>query len=49
MTGWLDDKHVVFGEVADKESMRVVKGLEATDNPRKKKGQDPIIVAAGQL
>jgi peptidylprolyl isomerase len=30
VTSWLDGKHVVFGEVADEESMRVVKALEAT-------------------
>lgn len=30
MTTWLDGKHVVFGEVADEESMRVVRALEAT-------------------
>ncbi|RKF58932.1 Peptidyl-prolyl cis-trans isomerase, mitochondrial [Erysiphe neolycopersici] len=30
VTSWLDKKHVVFGEVADSESMRVVKALEVT-------------------
>ena len=30
VTSWLDGKHVVFGEVADKQSMDVVKALEAT-------------------
>lgn len=30
VTNWLNDKHVVFGKVADDESMRVVKELEAT-------------------
>jgi peptidylprolyl isomerase len=30
VTSWLDGKHVVFGEVADDESMQVVRGLEAT-------------------
>jgi peptidylprolyl isomerase len=29
-TSWLDGRHVVFGEVADEESMKVVKALEAT-------------------
>ncbi|KAK3393256.1 cyclophilin-like domain-containing protein [Podospora didyma] len=29
-TSWLDGRHVVFGEVADDESMNVVKALEAT-------------------
>jgi len=30
VTSWLDGKHVVFGEVADKASMKVVTDLEAT-------------------
>ncbi|KAK4240442.1 peptidyl-prolyl cis-trans isomerase [Achaetomium macrosporum] len=30
VTSWLDGRHVVFGEVADNDSMRVVKALEAT-------------------
>jgi len=30
VTSWLDGKHVVFGEVADDESMKVVKELEST-------------------
>lgn len=30
VTSWLDGKHVVFGEVADSESMKVVQDLEAT-------------------
>ena len=29
VTSWLDGKHVVFGEVADQESMNVVKAVEA--------------------
>ncbi|KAI9924727.1 phosphatidylinositol transfer protein csr1 [Aspergillus wentii] len=29
VTSWLDGKHVVFGEVADEESMKVVKEIEA--------------------
>jgi len=29
VTSWLDGKHVVFGEVADAESMQVVKEIEA--------------------
>ncbi|KAE8339904.1 hypothetical protein BDV24DRAFT_135184 [Aspergillus arachidicola] len=29
VTSWLDGKHVVFGEVADDESFRVVKEIEA--------------------
>jgi peptidylprolyl isomerase len=30
VTSWLNGRHVVFGEVADEESMNVVKALEAT-------------------
>jgi peptidylprolyl isomerase len=30
VTSWLDGKHVVFGEVADDSSMKVVQELEAT-------------------
>lgn len=29
VTSWLDGKHVVFGKVADDESMKVVKEIEA--------------------
>ncbi|CAG8925157.1 unnamed protein product [Penicillium salamii] len=32
VTSWLDGKHVVFGEVADEESLRVVMALQATGN-----------------
>lgn len=28
VTSWLDNKHVVFGEVSDEQSMQVVKALE---------------------
>jgi cyclophilin family peptidyl-prolyl cis-trans isomerase len=50
-TAWLDGKHVVFGEVADKDSLRVVKGIEAAGSssvwvPYFKK---PTIDACGQL
>ncbi|NGO74259.1 peptidylprolyl isomerase [Streptomyces sp. YC504] len=29
VTGWLDGKHVVFGEVADEDSMKLVKKIES--------------------
>ncbi|KAI9885569.1 MAG: HOG (high osmolarity glycerol) pathway protein [Watsoniomyces obsoletus] len=54
-TDWLDGKHVVFGEVADEESMRVVKALEATGDsggapkfPRSSP-KAPVITDCGQL
>jgi len=51
VTGWLDGKHVVFGEVADASSMHVVKSLEATGSSSGKIKYDrvPTIVNCGQL
>jgi cyclophilin family peptidyl-prolyl cis-trans isomerase len=48
-TSWLDGRHVVFGEVADDESMRVVMALEATgsSNGNIKYDQKPTIVDCG--
>ncbi|KAI9778704.1 MAG: phosphatidylinositol transfer protein csr1 [Geoglossum umbratile] len=50
VTGWLDGKHVVFGEVADDASMHVVKSLEATGSREGKIDykQVPTIVSCGQ-
>jgi len=50
VTSWLDGKHVVFGEVADTESLRVVKAIEATGSNSGKIefSKPPTIVAAGQ-
>jgi len=53
-TSWLDGKHVVFGEVADRESQLIVKAIEATGtssgtiNPEYQKNA-PTIVGAGEL
>ena len=51
VTGWLDGKHVVFGEVADDESMKVVRAIEATGSTSGKISYkvEPTITAAGQL
>jgi peptidylprolyl isomerase len=51
VTSWLDGRHVVFGEVADEESMKVVKALEATGSSSGsiKFQKRPTIVKAGQL
>jgi len=50
VTSWLDGKHVVFGEVADQESLNVVKALEATGSGSGKVNysKKPTIDAAGQ-
>ncbi|CAF9929548.1 MAG: phosphatidylinositol transfer protein csr1 [Alectoria fallacina] len=49
VTSWLDGKHVVFGEVADSESMKVVKAIEATGSASGKvQYKDPVITKAGQ-
>lgn len=50
VTGWLDGKHVVFGEVADKDSMKIVKAIEATGSTSGKiqYTKDPVITKAGQ-
>jgi peptidylprolyl isomerase len=47
----LDGRHVVFGEVADDESMRVVKALEATGSGSGaiKYNKKPTIVDSGEL
>jgi peptidylprolyl isomerase len=49
VTSWLDGKHVVFGEVADAESMNVVKALEATGSGSGKVSysKKPTIVNSG--
>lgn len=51
VTGWLDGKHVVFGEVADDESMKVVKAIEACGSSSGKISytKDPVITKSGEL
>ena len=50
VTSWLDGKHVVFGEVADDESMKVVKAIEAAGSKtgKIKYSKLPTITGAGQ-
>lgn len=46
----MDGKHVVFGEVADTESMKIVKAIEATGSSSGKVQytKEPTITKAGQ-
>jgi len=50
VTSWLDGRHVVFGEVADEESMNVVRAIEAvgTKNGNPKYKNKPTITDAGE-
>ena len=50
VTSWLDGKHVVFGEVADDESMKVVKAIEAAGSStgKIKYNKIPTITGAGE-
>ena len=49
VTSWLDGKHVVFGEVADPESKKVVRSIEACGSQTGgiKYKQAPTIVKSG--
>lgn len=51
VTSWLDGKHVVFGEVADEESMKVVAEIEAVGSSSGaiRSNVKPTIVSAGEL
>ena len=51
VTSWLDGKHVVFGEVADEQSMNVVRALEAAGSGSGKVqyNKKPTIVKSGVL
>ncbi|EMC99803.1 hypothetical protein BAUCODRAFT_101885 [Baudoinia panamericana UAMH 10762] len=48
VTSWLDGKHVVFGEVADQDSMKVVKAIESCGQSSGSTGStNPMIDDAG--
>ncbi|WP_069770294.1 MULTISPECIES: peptidylprolyl isomerase [unclassified Streptomyces] len=49
VTGWLDGKHVVFGEVADEDSMALVKKIEALGSSSGNTSAKITISASGQL
>lgn len=50
-TSWLDGKHVVFGKVADDESFKVVKEIEAlgSSSGAVRSAVKPTIVDSGEL
>lgn len=51
MTSWLDGKHVVFGEVADDDSFKIVKEIEAlgSNTGSVRSSVKPTIVDSGEL
>ncbi|MER5198527.1 peptidylprolyl isomerase [Streptomyces sp. NPDC002755] len=49
VTGWLDGKHVVFGEVADEDSMALVKKIESYGSGSGKTSAKITIASSGQL
>ncbi|KAF8464401.1 peptidyl-prolyl cis-trans isomerase [Kalaharituber pfeilii] len=49
VTSWLDGKHVVFGEVADEDSKKIVKMLEATGSSSGEVKRKPTIIKAGEI
>merc|ERR1712227_719510 len=48
VTSWLDGRHVVFGEVADSESVSVVKSIEACGSSSGSTKGNPMISTSGQ-
>lgn len=49
MTGWLDGKHVVFGEVADDTSLELVRKIESLGSQSGSTSAKITISASGQL
>ncbi|KAK5165856.1 phosphatidylinositol transfer protein csr1 [Saxophila tyrrhenica] len=48
VTSWLDGRHVVFGEVADDESKKIVKAIEGLGSSSGSTKGSPMISASGQ-
>eukprot|EP00045_Choanoeca_perplexa_P002155 m.23248 g.23248 ORF g.23248 m.23248 type:complete len:187 (+) comp11355_c0_seq1:59-619(+) len=48
-TSWLDGRHVVFGKVADDDSMAIVKKVEAVGSQSGKPSKKVVVVASGEL
>merc|ERR1712083_6100 len=48
-TAWLDDKHVVFGRLADQESFKIVKQIEAMGSSSGKVSKEVKITKSGEL
>jgi peptidylprolyl isomerase len=51
VTSWLNGRHVVFGEVADDDSLAIVKALEATGSQSGavRYSKRPTIIKSGAL
>merc|ERR1712242_218695 len=48
-TAWLDGKHVVFGRLADQESFKIVKQIEAMGSSSGKVSKEVKITKSGEL
>ena len=48
-TAWLDGKHVVFGKLADNESIAIVKKIEALGSNSGTVSKDVVITQSGEL
>jgi len=48
-TAWLDGKHVVFGRLADQESFKIVKQIEAMGSSSGKVSKEVVITKSGEI
>merc|ERR1711887_291048 len=48
-TAWLDGKHVVFGRLADQESFKIVKQIEAMGSSSGKVSKEVVITNSGEI